>query len=544
MVSGIRVGAEQVLRAPLRGLPLAQQTLPALLERQAVRCADKPFVSMTGGEQRSFTELRDGAAAWAGLLKDIGIRRGDRVAAIAGNRIELIELLMGCAWMGAIAVPLNTAIRGAQLQHALTNSGARTLVLETEYLDALARVPPPASLESVWLLDRERPHRAHGYHCEPLPPLGDGVLAAPVDPGDTCAILYSSGTNGIAKGVCCPHAQLYWWGIAGSELLSIGADDVCFTTLPLFHASAISSLCQALVAGAAYVAAPRFTATRYWRLAGESGATRTYLLGAMVNMLLAQPPSKDDHGHEITVALAPATPPAACEPFAERFGVQLRDGYGSTETNLVTGVAGEEIHPGSLGRATGDYDLAVVDEHDARVADGEPGELLVRPRHPFSIATGYHGMPETTVAAWRNLWFHTGDHVVRDADGWYRLVGPARDAIRRRGESISSVEVEQALREHPAVAAVAVFPVTTSLADEEVMAAVVLEPGLQVEPLELVQFCEPRITRSAIPRFIDFVGALPLADNGNIRKSELRERGVTHATWDRERSGYRLARTR
>jgi carnitine-CoA ligase len=542
VANGTTEGYAEVLRAPLRGLPLHQQTLPSLLARQAERYGERPFVATTGGEQRSYAELCEEVAAWAGLLEEIGVQRGDRVAAIAGNRIELVGLLLGCAWLGAIAVPLNTAIRGAQLQHALGNSGARTLIVETEHLDALARVPPPASLESVWLLDRDRPHRAHGYRCEPLPPLGDPAPPGAVGPGDTLAILYTSGTTGLAKGVCCPHAQLYWWGVINSEFLHIGPDDVCFTTLPLFHTNAINSLCQALVAGASWVIAPRFTATRYWRLAAAHGATRTYLLGAMTGMLLAQPPSRDDDAHQVTITLAPATPAPVYEPFKQRFGVQLYDGYGSTETNHVTGVAGDPPRPGSLGRALDEFEIAVLDESDAPVEDGEPGELAVRPRHPFSMSTGYFGMPEATVAAWRNLWFHTGDRVVRDSDGWYRFVDRAKDAIRRRGENISSFEVEQALQEHPAVANVAVFPVASELAEDEVMAAVVLEHGNAIDPLELVRFCEPRIAYFAIPRYIEFVAELPLTDNGKVRKAALRERGVTAGTWDRERSGYRLAR--
>jgi crotonobetaine/carnitine-CoA ligase len=542
MGNGTPTTEVQALSSPLRGLPLAEQTLPSLLDRQAARYGDKQFVATASGDKRSFAELRDAAAAWGGLLRDLGIERGDRVAALAGNRIELVELLLGCAWMGAVAVPLNTALRGAQVQHALTNSGAKALIIETEHLDALARVPPPASLERVWLLDHERVHRAHGYICDPLPAPGQQALPADVGPGDTLAILYSSGATGAAKGVCCPHAQLYWGGVLGSEFLSIGAEDVCLTTLPLFHSGAISSLCQALVAGASWVIAPRFAPTRYWRLAAEHGATRTYLLGAMVNMLLSQPVSRDERAHAIAMAHAPATPAPLYEPFGKRFGVRLLDGYGSTETNHITGVSGDPTRPGSLGRALEEFEVAVFNEDDAPVPPGDPGELVVRPRNPFSMASGYHGMPEATVLAWRNLWFHTGDRVICDSEGWYRFVDRGKDAISHSGENISSFEVEQALAEHPAVAAVAVFPVASAMADDEVMAAVVLEPGRDTDPLELVRFCEPRIAYFAIPRYIDFVTELPLGGNGKVRKAALRERGVSHATWDRERSGYRLAR--
>jgi crotonobetaine/carnitine-CoA ligase len=526
----------------LRALALAEQTLPVLLARQAERFGDKACVSTTGGERRSYGELRDGAASWAGLLAEIGVERGGRVAAIAGNRIELVELLLGCAWMGAIAVPLDPTIRGARLHRALASSTASTLIIDTEHLDALARVPPPATLERVWLLDRERPHRAHGYRCEPLPAPAAPVPPAAVLPGDTLAILHESLAGGIAKGVCCPQAQLFWQGVIGSEFLAIGPEDVCFTSLPLFTSSAISSLCQALAAGAAWVTAPRFMPARYWRLAAEHGATRAYLTGTMASALLAQSASKDDSGHTVAIALAPATPPALYEPFADRFGVRLCDAYASAETNQVTGVPGDAAPAGSLGRAVADFELAVVDEADVPVESDVAGELVVRPRHPFSMSSGYHRMPETTVAAWRNLWFHTGERVVRDADGWYRLVDGDGDAIRRRGESIASAEVERTLQAHPGVAAVAVFPVTSTVGQEDVMAAIVLEPGSEAEPLQLVHFCEQRIARFAIPRYIDFVETLPVTGYGMIRRGELRKRGVSPATWDRERSDHGLAR--
>jgi crotonobetaine/carnitine-CoA ligase len=542
MASGTRVGDVLALKSPLRGLPLSEQTLPALLTRQAERFADKTCVSTTAGEHRSFEQLRDGAAAWAGLLAEIGVERGGRVAAISSNRIELVELLLGCAWMGAVAVPLDPMIRGAQLAHALRNSAASTLVLETEHLDALARVPPPASLEHVWLLDRERPHRAHGYRCEPLPAPVDAVAPAAVAAGDTLAILYAARAGGIAKGACCPHGQFFWQGVIGSEFLAIGPDDVCFTTLPLFHTTAINSLCQALAAGAAWVIAPRFIPARYWRLAAEHHATRAYLTGEMTSALLAQSPSKDDRGHSVAFALAPATPAASHERFEDRFGVQLFDAYASAETNQVTGIPGDPRRPGSFGRALEEFELAVVDECDVRVEDTVPGELVVRPRVPFSMFSGYHDMPQATVAAWRNLWFHTGERVARDADGWYRLVAGEGDAIRRRGESIASVEVERTLQNHPAVAAAAVFQVPSALGPDEVMAAIVLEPGGEAEPAQLVRFCEQRIARFAIPRFIDFVETLPLSAYGLVRRSELRERGVSPATWDRERSEQRFAR--
>jgi crotonobetaine/carnitine-CoA ligase len=476
------------------------------------------------------------------MLREAGIAPGDRVGMLCGNRIELLELILGCAWAGAIAVPINTALRGTQLAHVLSNSGARLLVVEPAHAAALRDVEPPGTLECVWWLDGLPEESLDRYRVVPMPAGGELSPPAPAGPGDTFVILYTSGTTGAAKGVCCPHAQLYWWGVINSEVLGISEADVLFTSLPLFHTNAINSLFQCLVAGATYAIETRFSATRYWSLARTHGATVTYLLGAMVGMLHAQPPSAEDRAHQVRIALAPATPAPMHEPFRQRFGVWLVDGYGSTETSHIIGRPEDEQRPGYLGRAVDEFDVRVVDGYDAEVPDGTGGELVVRSRHPFSLASGYHGAPEATVAAWRNLWFHTGDRVARDSDGWFRFLDRHKDAIRRRGENISSIAVEEVLLGHPGVAAAAVFGVPSELAEDEVMATVVPQPGATIEPVALIAHCEPRLAYFAIPRYLDLVDSLPLTENGKVRKQELRERGVTARTWDRERAGYRLRR--
>jgi crotonobetaine/carnitine-CoA ligase len=267
----------------------------------------------------------------------------------------------------------------------------------------------------------------------------------------------------------------------------------------------------------------------------ESGADVTYLLGAMVSILMARAPEPIEREHHVRVALAPATPARLFDQFRERFGIQLVEGYGSTETNCaIAAPTPAQGRGGYMGTVRPGFHARVVDEHDQPVDDGTPGELVLRHDEAFAFADGYHGMPDQTVRAWRNLWFHTGDRVVRDADGWYRFLDRAKDAIRRRGENISSWEVEQVLVEHPAVQSVAVFPVPSPLGEDEVMTAIVLEPGTQCTPQELIAHAEPRLPYFAVPRYVEFVDALPLTENGKVRKQVLRERGVTTATWDRE----------
>ena len=186
-----------------------------------------------------------------------------------------------------------------------------------------------------------------------------------------------------------------------------------------------------------------------------------------------------------------------------------------------------------MGRLQPGFDARVVDEHDVELPAGEAGELVLRADEPFAFASGYFGMPEETVKAWRNLWFHTGDRVVQGADGAFRFVDRIKDAIRRRGENISSYEVEQVLLSHPAVAGVAVYPVRSELAEDEVMAALVLKPGERVDLAVLARYCEERLPYFAVPRYVELMDDLPRTENGKVQKFKLRERGVTAATWVR-----------
>jgi len=250
-------------------------------------------------------------------------------------------------------------------------------------------------------------------------------------------------------------------------------------------------------------------------------------------MLLAQPESSAERAHRVRIGLGPGVPAAAAEAFYERTGVPLLEGYGSTETNFAIATTPDAPRRGVMGWVQPGFHARVVDEHDVELPPGEAGELVLRADEPFAFASGYFGMPEKTVEAWRNLWFHTGDRVIRDADGAFRFVDRIKDAIRRRGENISSFEVEQVLLSHPAVASVAVYAVRSELAEDEVMAALVLRDGQRIAAQELAAFCESRLPYFAIPRYIELMDDLPRTENGKVQKYRLRERGVGAATWER-----------
>ncbi|MBY6414395.1 AMP-binding protein [Rhodococcus sp. BP-252] len=518
--------------APLRGLPMKECTIPALLTRQAELYGDKTLLKI-GNAALTYAEVRDLAAATAGVLQANGIRRGDTVATLSENRLELIQTILGCAWIGAVAVPLNAALQGTQLRHALENSNSKILVIESDLLARLQSVSAPSHLEQVWTLDSTDAGVA-GYDVRPFPTPAGTVPACPVAPGDTAALLYTSGTTGVSKGVCCPHAQFYWWGITVTEQLGITEEDTLFTVLPLFHTNALNAFVQTLVAGATIVVGRRFSASRFWSQLNDSGATVTYLLGAMINILWSRESEPVERRHTVRCALSPATPAALAEPFFDRFGIRLVDGFGSTETNSVLTSAPDLPRPGYIGHVQPDFEAVVVDEHDSPVADGTPGELLLRSRVPYAFATGYYGMHDKTTEAWRNLWFHTGDRVVREPDGWFRFVDRMKDVIRRRGENISSFEVEQVIGSHPAVETVAAYPVPSEMAEDEVMVSIVPKTGAVLSPRDVVDHCSSRLAKFAVPRFVDIVETLPTTENGKIRKVLLRERGRTTTTWDRD----------
>ncbi|MDQ3895331.1 MAG: AMP-binding protein, partial [Actinomycetota bacterium] len=297
---------------------LRERTLLGMLKRRAEHGDGRACVRTSRGD-RTAMELQETAARTAGALSAAGVEPGDRVAVMSENRLEMLELWLGCAWLGACLVPINTALRGPQLRHALETAQPRALAVEPQVLPALEDCGAP--LPRLWALDPVE-------RVEPLP--GDGEPIAPADPrpGDPAAVLFTSGTTGPSKGVICPHAQWYWWAVLTARVLGIRQHDVLYTSLPLFHTNALNTFCQALVTGATFALGPRFSASVFWRRLAESEATVTYLLGPMASILLKQPPAGNDRAHPARIALAPATPAELHEPFRTRFGVVLVDAWG------------------------------------------------------------------------------------------------------------------------------------------------------------------------------------------------------------------------
>jgi len=522
-----------------RTLAFEDRTLPKVLQIQA-SLADKTLIAGASREM-TYGEAPLVAAGMASFLIEAGLKPNDRVVCLLSNRMELIELWFGLGWAGAVLVPVNTAFRGPQLAHIVHTAKPKFIVVEAELLHLLKAIPDSvAGAAAVFLVDSPEGTTEPSIGSVPIRPLGRNqkwVEPHAVSPTDPAAILFTSGTTGPAKGVICPHGQFYWWGVLSGESLGITADDVLFTTLPMFHTNALNALWQAMLAGSTYTFETRFSARQFWDQAIRKKATITYLLGAIVHFLLKQQPSARDRQHQIRTALSPATPAELAAEFTGRFGVRLVEGYGSTETNFILSNALGGAAPGTMGRVQEGFEIRVVDENGRDLPDGEPGEMLVRTHEAASMASGYFGDDEATARAWRDGWFHTGDRVSRDADGVYRFLDRIKDSIRRRGENISSWEVENALMSHPEIVNAAVIGVASDMTEEEVMAFVEFRGDVRPEPEELVRYLDGRLAYFSIPRYWDYVTELPMTENGKVKKHVLKSRGVTGATWDRERAG-------
>ena len=372
-----------------------------------------------------------------------------------------------------------------------------------------------------------------GLAGDKLPLPADPVAPAAQGPGDILAIMYTSGTTGPSKGVLCPHAQYFWWGTNTARILGVTAEDVLGTTLPLFHVNALNTFAQALLTGARLALEPRFSASRFWSR-WRPRARRSAICWARWCRSFWRATHPRRSAHTGCASRWDPAFPADCSRLSRADGRAADRGYGSTESNFVIAAEDRDIPPGAMGRLCPGFDARVVDEDDNEVTAGEQGELVLRASEPFAFAAGYHGLEAKSVEAWRNLWLHTGDRVTRDTDGVFRFVDRLKDAIRRRGENISSYEVEQALLSHPGVEACAVFPVRSELAEDEVMATIVPKPGVSLSEADLVRHCEPLLPRFAVPRFVELAADLPRTENGKVRKIALRDKGVGAATWDRE----------
>ncbi len=532
--------------------PREAWTLVHALRSRARAQGERPFLTFHDGAALTFSALDEQSDRVASALARLGVRAGDRVLALARNSAAFVLAMLGTLKRGAIFTPINTELKGPFLEHQLRNADPALVLVEDELRRAF---------DTVDLSGHRATHTVvvGDPSTDPLPrtvavPFAE-VAGAPVEiaclvtprPHDVAMIMYTSGTTGPAKGVLMPHGHCYLFGLGLATAMGLTPDDRYYVCMPLFHANALLMQVGAcLLAGTPAHVARRFSASSWLDEVRAAGATVTNALGVMPEFIFRQPPTPRDRKHRLRRIVAV---PIAAEwgaAFEERFGVRFLQGFGMTECNMpVYSDPADPLLPGCAGRVLEDwFEVSVVDpDTDEPLPLEAVGEIVVRPRVASGFSAGYFRMPDRTVEAWRNLWFHTGDAGRLDGRGRLWFVDRIKDCIRRRGENISSYEVEQALSAHPAVAECAVVGLRVAGAGgEEEVKAFIVPAGASPDPAALLDWCVTRMPRYAVPRFLEFVAALDKTATGKIRKPELRKAGVTSATWDREAAGYVVPR--
>lgn len=496
---------------------------------------------MTPRERITYDQLDERVNRVGNALAGLGVGKGDKVCLMLPNVPEFLYTWWGNAKLGGVTVPLNTALKGEGLAYLINHSDAETLVLSQRYVPALAAVRGGLRhLKRLIVLPDD------GTESADLPADAIGfadLLAAPatspmqeVWSDDVDSIMYTSGTTGLPKGVMHRHSRCYG-GFVLPIVTGYGAADVVYNTLPLFHVGGQNMVWMALVSDTAAAMAERFSASRFWDDVRACGATYTLFLGAMIPILAKQPPRPDDHDNPLRIALSAAAPPAVWEDFEARFGVRIVELYAQTEGGFMLNPdARANGKVGAMGKPSGGYDMRVVDDNDNELPAGETGELVYRSTTTDDLPE-YYKNPEATAEKNRDGWIRSGDLAYRDEDGYYFFVDRKSDFIRRRGENISSFEVEKVVNGHDDVLESATYALPSELGEDEVTVAVVLQPGAQLTPEALVAFCEARMASFMAPRFVRFLDALPKTGTERTMKYELKAQGVTPDTWDREAAG-------
>jgi crotonobetaine/carnitine-CoA ligase len=484
----------------------------------------------------------------AGFQK-LGLGKGEKVGLVMNNRPEFLFLWFGLCKLGALEVPINTAHRGDLLIYMLDKADCRFLVVQSEYLDRVGPVLKDLpKVEKVLLLEEsgETNPRVEKPVFDYKQIMDNDGSFQPVEVlwSDPFFIMFTSGTTGPSKGSLMPHNYALYMGEKIWDAAQYDEKDTLYNALPLFHGNAqLLSTMPSLMSGAKMVLAERFSASRFWDDIRRYGCTEFNYIGGIVPILLKADPKPDDADNPLRVMLGAGVSQDMFSAFEQRFGVKLLEVYGMSENGLpLMNTLKEKRKAGSCGKPGPDDEIKVVDDNGMEVGPQVPGEILIRPQKPYCMLLEYYKMPEKTVEAWRDLWFHTGDYLYYDEEGYYYFVDRKKDALRRRGENISSYEVEKVINSHPAVLESAALAVKSDLGEDEVMVCLTLNPGEKLSSTELISYCEERMAYFMIPRYVRIMGKMPKTSTEKIQKYQLREQGVTADTWDREKAGYTLKR--
>lgn len=514
-------------------------TIPELLTARAEASPKRTFLRWDYSEW-SYAQMLEETqrfAGWAQNMKGGSTEHESwRIASFLPNRPETIWAWFGSLASGATYVALNREHRGDILLDMLVRSRAETLVTDIQgaaVLPALEETP----IRTLLVVDSDSaPPTPAGIRgaCWSEVAASEPFVGPHARPNDRAVLLYTSGTTGRSKAVltthnqCCRGASWVCWS------LEMQPGDVIHGWLPLFHTGGqVDVVLPLVIAGGTVALYPTFSRSKFWSQVNETQASIFIGFSNVVEILWALPAQPNEQACSLRAGIMGGIPPRLHRPFEDRFGVRLYDIYGMSEAEpLVLPPPGEMYPIGSCGKASPDFEVKIVDDDDLPMAPDKVGEIVFRPKVPDVMMIGYEDDDRAMVDSLRSLWFHTGDLGRIDEDGYVYFVDRKKHSIRRRGENISSWELESVVLKHPAVAECCAVGVPSPLGEDDVKLAIVPKDRSTIDPAELRKWCEGRMARFMLPRYIDVLTRLPKTSLGKLRKHELIEK--TDTTWDVE----------
>ena len=513
-----------------------------LLEQRAAQRPDDPYVVFDSGGHWTYAETLDQTRRLAAGLQALGVGQDDMVLIGLPNGPDALRVWFGANWLGATAVPFNAAFKGRLLDRVVSNAQARIAVVTPEVAARLAQ-GARGRLDTIVVIGGPAPPIAGitVHDAAALLAAGDAPLppARPITPFDLQCIIYTSGTTGPSKGVMCSYLHIH---TAGRAVYFMTQADRYMVNLPMYHVSGILPCMLMLWLGGSIALIERFRTEAFWATVARTRPSFVILLGVMTRYLLSLPPTAAERDSTIRkIIVQPLDHDALL--LRARFGFDVYTSFNMTEISLPIVSGPNPAATGACGRLRAGIEARIVDDFDCELPHGTVGELILRSDQPWAMSHGYFGDPEATVRAWRNGWFHTGDAFRRDAEGNFFFVDRLKDTIRRRGENISSFEVEAEVMAHPAIREAAAVAVDSEISESEVMIVVALQPGATLDPAGLIAFLEPRLPYFMLPRYVRILDALPRTPTQKIEKHLLRgQLPAPGAVWDRDAAGLRVGR--
>jgi len=536
-----------VLKMSIRWSGEHETTIPAALRHACTMWPHKTFLDFSGSTFTYADVDRESNQLAHGLAK-LGVSPGDRICWMLPNVIEAIFVWFAINKLGAVSVPINTDLRGEYLRHQVANAGAAIVVVDADYADRIMEIADDLPELRTVLCKGSLHVEGRGLQVQSLAATrssNTNPIEYEPEPADLAVLMYTSGTTGPSKGCMVSHNYACNFGARDAWAVALRHDDIHWTPCPLFHAAAaFGVVLGTLMTGATASIYPRFSLSSFWDEIERSRATVVFMLSIMLSLV---PSAADSDASkrcyaQIRTLYGGPLGSALRARWKERFGVKYAApaGYGLTEVCFATlcRVETSDIPDNASGRRFDDFDVRIIDDNGNECPVNVPGEIIVRPHKPNIMFQGYWRQPEATLAAMRDLWFHTGDLGKFDADDYFYFVDRKKDYLRRGGENISSFEVEATFAAHPAIAEVAAHSVLSDISEDELKVTLVLKLNAKLEPEVLCQWSIDRLPRFAVPRYIEFRRQLPKTATGRVQKELLRSQGVTLETWDRKMSKF------